>query len=258
MTCALELSRVEVERGGRRILSDVSLSVRPGEIVGLVGPNGAGKTTLLRAALGLQPRLSGEVSLGGRRLEALGEQERAALAGYLPQERRIAWNMPAWRIVALGAINKSPAAAHELALAQLADLEIESLAQRGVLDMSGGERGRVLVARLLATNAPLLIADEPAAGLDPDAQFLVAHRLRRQAEQGVAVIVTLHDLTLAARSCDRLAVLQDGRLRLCAAPEEALAPPILAEVFGLEGRVVSSPAGAVVAARRLTGDPTRT
>ena len=175
------------------------------------------------------------MSLAGRPLAALSEAERAGLAGYLPQERRVAWNMPAWRIAALGAGNRPPAEAHAVARAALAEVEADDLAERGVLQIPGGERARVLLARLLATRAPLLIADEPAAGLDPDAQFLSLERLRARAEAGAAVVVTLHDLTLAARACDRLAVPPRGSPRTLALPLEALSAEVLAEVFGLEG-----------------------
>jgi iron complex transport system ATP-binding protein len=251
VSLVLEIAGVTVRRAGHPVVSDVSLSVGEGEIVGLIGPNGAGKTTLLRAALGLQGLAEGVVRLGGRPIEGLGEQERAGLAGYLPQERRVAWNMPAWRIAALGSAGKPPAQAEQVARACLAELEIGSLAERGVLDMSGGERARVLLARLLATGAPLLVADEPAAGLDPDAQFLVLERLRARARAGAGVILTLHDLTLAARGCDRLAVLRHGRLHALGAPNEALSPQVLSEVFGLDGRLADSDAGPVIAARRL-------
>ncbi len=250
MTAALELTVVTVRLGARTILEDLSLSVAPGEVVGLVGANGAGKTTLIRAALGLARLTAGAVRLGGRDLVSLSERERAGLVGYLPQERRVAWNMPAWRIAALGAADRSPAEAQAAARACLDELEAGAIAERGVLDMSGGERARVLLARLLATRAPLLVADEPAAGLDPDAQFLCLERLRARAADGAAVVVTLHDLTLAARACDRLAVLHDGRLHALASPAEALSPIILAEVFGLEGSLVDSPAGPTLAARR--------
>jgi iron complex transport system ATP-binding protein len=250
MSAALELEGVSVRRGGRAILESVSLSVAAGEVLGLVGPNGAGKTTLLRAALGLQARSDGGVRLGGRPLEALGERERAAIAGYLPQERRVAWNMPARDIAALGAAALPPKEAKAVADACLAELEVGDLAGRGVLDMSGGERARVLLARLLATRAALLVADEPAAGLDPEAQLLILERLRARAEAGAAVIVTSHDLTLAARACDRLAVLHAGTLRTLAAPAQALSPEVLAEVFALEGALVEAPAGLTLAARR--------
>ena len=142
MTAVLEIEELAVRRGARAVLADISLSVTPGEMLGVVGPNGAGKTTLLRAALGLQPLSAGAVRLDGRPLASLGERERAAIAGYLPQERRVAWNMPAWRIAALGAPQLSPARAHKRALSALAETGLAGLAERGVRDMSGGERTR--------------------------------------------------------------------------------------------------------------------
>jgi len=250
MTAVLELTGVAVRRGTRTILADISFSVAPGEMLGLVGPNGAGKTTLLRAALGLQSLSAGDVRLGGHALASLGERERAAIAGYLPQERRVAWNMPARDIVALGAAALPPVQSRAIAEACLAELEVGALAGRGVLDMSGGERARVLLARLLATSAALLVADEPAAGLDPEAQLLILERLRRRAAEGAGVIVTSHDLTLAARSCDRLAVLHQGRLKVLAMPKAALSPQVLAEVFALDGALIETAAGLTLAARR--------
>ena len=251
MTARLEIVGLGAVERGRTILDSVSLSLDAEEVLGVVGPNGAGKTTLLRAALGLRGRTVGEVRLDGRRFEDIGQAERARLVGYMPQERRVAWNMPARDIAALGAPDCPPADARAIADACLAEMEIASLAGRGVLDMSGGERARVLLARLLATRASLIAADEPVAGLDPEAQFLILQRLRTRADAGAAVIVTLHDLTLAARACDRIAVLHHGRLVTVAPPADALSPVILAEVFGLEGALMDSPAGPTLAARRI-------
>jgi iron complex transport system ATP-binding protein len=250
VSAVLEIEAVTVRRGARVVIEDVTLSVAAGEVLGLVGPNGAGKTTLLRAALGLERRAAGAVRLAGRPLGELGEAERAAIAGYLPQERRVAWNMPAADVAALGAVGLAPPEGRRLALACLAELEVGPLAGRGVLDMSGGERARVLLARLLATRARLLVADEPAAGLDPEAQLLILERLRARAAEGAAVIVTSHDLALAARACDRLAVLHEGRLRALAEPRAALSREILAEVFALEGALIDSSAGPILAASR--------
>ncbi|HXQ09517.1 MAG TPA: ABC transporter ATP-binding protein [Caulobacteraceae bacterium] len=251
MTAALEIDGLGVQLGGRIVLTDVTLAVEPGEVVGVLGPNGAGKTTLLRAAIGLQARSAGVVRLGSRPLETLNERERAGLAAYLPQERRVAWNMPAWRIAALGAYDRAPVLAHALALEQLDALEIGDLAERGVLDMSGGERARVLLARLLVTRAPLLVADEPAAGLDPETQFLALMRLRERATAGAAVVVTLHDLTLAARFCDRVAVMDSGRIVAAGAPLGVLTPDLLAGVFALDGALVETEVGLVLAAQRV-------
>jgi iron complex transport system ATP-binding protein len=252
VTAAAELKSASVDLGGRPALIEASLKVAPGEIVGVVGANGAGKTTLLRALLGLARLSSGSAWLGGRPVQGLTELERAALAGYLPQERRVAWNMPAWRIAALGAVHRSPLEAHQRALAALAAVGVEALAERGVRDMSGGERARTLIARLLATGAPLLAADEPTAGLDPEASLRVMDVLASRAKAGTAVVVTLHDLTLAARACDRLAVLKEGRILAAAAPAAALSPDFLAEAFSLSGGLAETPAGVVLAAQRLS------
>jgi len=249
MSAALALDGAGVMLGGRPVLAGVDLEIHPGEVVGVVGPNGAGKTTLLRAALGLIKLSDGVARLAGREVTALTEAERASLAGYLPQERRAAWNLPAWRVAALGAWRVAPSEARTAALAAMAELGVAALAERGINDMSGGERARTLIARLLATGAPLLAADEPAAGLDPAAALLVMDVFRQRADKGAAVIVTLHDLTLAARACDRVAVMSGGRLAAVGVAAEALSPAVLAEVFALEGALANTDAGPVLAAR---------
>jgi iron complex transport system ATP-binding protein len=251
VTAALELVGVSVAIGGREVLTAVSLSVAPGEIVGVVGANGSGKTTLVRAALGLVRLANGRALLAGRPVSSLAEAARAGLAAYLPQERRVGWSLPAWRVAALGAHQWPPAVARRRALDALGKVGMAPLATRGVLDMSGGEKARVLFARFLATGAPLLIADEPAAGLDPDAQLLVMELMREAAQAGAAVLVTLHDLTLASRSCDRIAVLDRGRLISLGGPRQALTPAVLGEAFGLEGAVADTAAGLAVHAKRM-------
>ena len=251
MTAALSLDAVSASIGGRAVIDGASLSVAPGELVGVLGPNGAGKTSLLRAALGLLKLSAGRAELAGRPVAGLSEAERAALAAYLPQDRRVAWNLPAWRIVALGAVLRPPALAEALARAALDRVGLTALSERGVLDMSGGERARVLLARLLAGQAPLLVADEAAAGLDPEAQLMVMDIFRREAGEGRAVLTTLHDLTLAARYCDRVVVLDGGRIVADGPPRDAIRADILAQVFGLQGALADSPAGPVLAAGRL-------
>ena len=250
MTAALELAGVSVDIAGRRVVDGVSLTVAPGEVVGVIGANGCGKTTAIRAALGLIPLRTGEARLAGRRVSELSEADRARLAGYLPQERRVGWNLPAWRVAALGVPHLPPVKARAIAMDALAEVEMADLAERGVFDMSGGERARVLLARLVATGAPLLIADEPAAGLDPDAQFLIADLLRARAARGAAVLVTLHDLTLAARSCDRLVVMAKGRVVAAGRPRDVLTADVLATTFRLNGALVDTQTGLVVAAQR--------
>ncbi len=251
MTAAWTISAAKARQGGKLVLDAASLIAQPGEIVGVVGPNGAGKTSLLRAGLGLLPLIDGAAMLSGKRLDQLNAAQRAILVGYLPQDRRVAWNLPAEMVASLGAVDLPEAEALAVARDRLARVGAADLARRGVLDMSGGERARVLLARLLATRAPLLVADEPIAGLDPDAQLLTLELLRAEAAAGAAVVVTLHDLTLAARCCDRLAVIDSGRVVAEGAPSVALSPEILARVFKLDGALMETPAGPVLAARRI-------
>jgi iron complex transport system ATP-binding protein len=244
------LSDITARQGRKTVLETASLTVAAGEVVGVVGPNGAGKTSLLRAGLGLLPLTVGEARLSDRPVAALKPDERARLVGYLPQDRRVAWNLPARMVAALGATDLADAAAGALALECLSRVGAAELADRGVLDMSGGERARVLLARLLATRAPLLVADEPVAGLDPDAQLLTLDLLRTEAAKGAAVVVTLHDLGLAARSCDRIVVVSHGRIVAEGPPREALSRSVLGQVFHLDGELLETEAGPVLAARR--------
>ncbi|MEJ2814346.1 ABC transporter ATP-binding protein [Caulobacter sp. CCG-8] len=250
MTAAWTIEGAKARRGKALVLDGASLTVAAGEVLGVVGPNGAGKTSLLRAGLGLMPLEAGSALLAGRPVGSLNPVERARLVGYLPQERRLAWNLPARDVAALGAPDLPPEQALAVARERLERVGVAALADRGVLDMSGGERARVLLARLLATRAPLLVADEPVAGLDPDAQLLTLDLLRAEAASGAAVVVTLHDLGLAARTCDRVLVLDRGRVASQGAPVEALSPGVLASVFRLDGALIDTPAGLVVAARR--------
>ncbi|MDO9337210.1 MAG: ABC transporter ATP-binding protein [Caulobacter sp.] len=236
--------------GGRPVLQGVSLTVAPGEMVGVIGPNGAGKTTLLRAGLGLLPLQAGQVRLAGKPLADLKPAMRARAAGYLPQERRVGWNLAAMRIVELGAPDLPEGQARALAAACLHRVGLAGFEARGVLDLSGGERARVLLARLLATRAPLLVADEPTAGLDPDAQFLALDLLAKEAARGAAVVVTLHDLGLAARVCDRLIVLHAGRVAADGPPRQMLTPATLRIVFGLDGAFIDTEDGPVLVTRR--------
>ncbi len=247
---AWAFDNLSARQGSRLALDGATLAVAPGEVVGVLGPNGAGKTTLLRAGLGLMKAEGGEARLSGKPVASLGEAERARLAGYLPQERRVGWNLAAAKIAALGAPDLPPAKAQEIALRCLIRVGLEGFAARGVLDMSGGERARVLLARLLATRAPLLVADEPAAGLDPDAQLLTLELLREEAARGAAVVVTLHDLTLAARACDRLVVLHGGKVVSEGPPREALTRRVLRDVFRLDGDLIETPAGLTLSAVR--------
>lgn len=249
----LELRGAVARLDGRVVLDRVDLGVNPGEIVALVGPNGAGKSSVIRALLGLIPLQCGQALLGGQTVVSLSSRARSERAAYLPQERRIAWNMAAVEIAALGAPFLPGALAISRAQEALAAVGAGALADRGVAEMSGGERARVLLARALVCKAPALLADEPIAGLDPDAQLLVLDLLRERARSGQAVLVSLHDLTLAARHADRVIVIDRGRIVADAAPATALSVERLAETFAINGRWIESPSGPLLDLCRRQG-----
>ena len=251
----LSLVNATARLGGRTVLDGVDLSVAAGELVAVVGPNGAGKSSAIRALAGLLPLSAGHALLGGDDVASLTPGERAARAAYLPQERRIAWNLPAIEVAALGAPFLTDAL--ERARAALDEVEAGHLADRGVAEMSGGERARVLLARALATGARALLADEPTTGLDPEAQLMVLERLKARARAGQGVLVSLHDLALAARFADRIVVLDAGRVVADAAPLAALTPAVMAATFGLAGRWVEGPDGPLLSSGRYSaGSPT--
>jgi iron complex transport system ATP-binding protein len=239
---------VTVTRGPCPVVDQVTVEIGAGECVGLIGPNGAGKTTLMRAALGLVPS-EGRITLGGRPLAELPSRARAHAAAFLPQEREIAWPLSVEALVALGrlphlppgrGLGPSDRAAIEAALERM---DLDALRSRPATELSGGERARVLIARALAQAAPLLLADEPASGLDPAHQLQLMAVLRGLAAEGRGVLVSLHDLGLAARWCDRLFLMHRGRLVATGTPAEVLTVERLRAVYGIEAQVRQEASG---------------
>jgi iron complex transport system ATP-binding protein len=236
---ALAASNVTVRFGATAIVRDANLALNAGELVAMVGPNGPGKTTLMRALAGLASA-EGSIALGGKRLAELSARERARAIAYLPQGHIFHWPMAVASIVMLGraphadafsATTAEDRAAVERALALT---ETAAFAGRAVTTLSGGERARVALARALATQAPVLLADEPTAALDPRHQLTVMELLRQAAHAGGAVLAIMHDLTLAARFADRIVVMDRGAIVADAPPADAMSPERLATVFGIE------------------------
>ena len=233
----LAAQQLEVTLSGRTVLHDVSLSLPSGQLVALVGPNGAGKTTLLRALAGLVSS-TGTIEVGGDHLSSLSLRERAKRFGYLPQGHLVHWPLPAKDVVALGRYphgatdpaRLSPRDEQAVLRAMQATNVVE-FSERPVTELSGGERSRVALARVLAVEAPVLLADEPTASLDPRYQIDVMINLRGAADRGVLVVVVTHDLGLAARFADTVLVLSDGRLVAQGKPAQALSEQVMADVF---------------------------
>lgn len=245
----MRLSGLSLSRGAVPVLDRIDLDVGPGEFVGLLGPNGAGKTTLLRAALGLLP------TTGRSSLAALAPDARARKAAYLPQGRDIAWPMPVEAVVALGRIAHPDAGAprdHPAVHDALRALSLTALRHRDATTLSGGEQARVLIARALAQDTQLLIADEPIAGLDPAAAIGVMDLFAGLARQGRGVVASLHDLGLAARHCTRLVVLDGGRIVADGPPAAVLTPDLLARVFGIAAHLADGPDGPIFQPLRVT------
>lgn len=250
---ALTLDRVTLDLRGRRVLADACARFAAGRITVILGPNGAGKTSLLRAAAGLIAPSAGKIAIDGRAIAAMRRDDRARTIGYLPQSGDVAWNMPARDVVALGRLPHRAGVGEDLAavLAAMAATDTERFAERRVGELSGGERARVLLARVLAGEPQWLLADEPLASLDPAHQLDLLDRLRGQAARGVGVVVVLHDLVQAARVADEIVMLRDGRVFASGPPDEVLTPPHLRDAFGVDvlliadaqGRMLPVPAG---------------
>ncbi|AAL51841.1 metal chelate transport ATP-binding protein [Brucella melitensis bv. 1 str. 16M] len=239
----LSVKNLDVILGGKRALADASFETKGGEFIGLVGPNGAGKTTLLRAIAGLVAS-SGQVSLAGRDLRHMGAAEKARSLAYLPQERDVAWPVSVHMLVSLGRSALKPVFAgldrqDEAIIEAVMDrMDVSRFGERSVMELSGGERARVLIARVLAQDTPVILADEPVAGLDPAHQLTLMETFAELAREGRTVIASLHELSLAAQHCSRLILLDHGCMAADGTPAEVFTPQRLRDVYGIRARIM--------------------
>ena len=248
---SLSASGLRVRFGDKTVLDGIDVAFESHQVTAVVGPNGAGKSTLLTALAGLRRSEDGRVHLGGEDIYTLRPRARAQRIGFLPQIPEVAWAVDARTLVGLG---RTPyigarglsAADDAIVYEALAATGATALAERNVLTLSGGERGRVLLARVLAGEPEWLLADEPLTGLDPGVQLDVADLLRGMAHGGRGVIVTLHDLHMALRMADRVLVLSGGRVLTDGAPAAALTPEILSQAYGVAARMWAGDAGPVI------------
>lgn len=228
---------VGVDLDGATVLDGVTLDVVPGEVLVLVGPNGAGKSTLLGVLSGERRPTRGAVSLAGRELQGIRESELARLRSVLTQENQVSFPFRVAEVVAMG---RAPWAREvesrddEIAVSQAMDAaDVTHLAARRYTQLSGGEKARVSLARVLAQATPVVFLDEPTASLDLRHQEDVMRVARSLADAGKAVVVVLHDLSLASAYADRLALLSAGRLDALGAPAEVLTEERIERVYGL-------------------------
>jgi iron complex transport system ATP-binding protein len=244
----LEIENICVNYGRHSALDDVSLKVHPGEIVALIGPNGAGKTTLIRAVSGVQSMKSGIVRILGQDLLTIPVRERARLLAVVPQARNLP---PAFTVYEstlmgrtpyLGWLGQAGTADRERALHALESTQLQELSSRRVGELSGGEQQRVLLARALAQETPVLLLDEPTTHLDLQHQSRLLNLVRSLAsERQLSVLMALHDLNLAGLYADRVALLVNGHLQACGTPHEVLTEKTLAEVYRIPVHVVTHP-----------------
>ena len=247
----LSCSNLGVVIGSKTILADVSLSIEVGKVTAIVGPNGAGKSTLLSCLAGLRDPSSGTVALDAASLGAMKQRDRARRLAFLPQTPEIAWSVEARTLIELGRTpfvgargqTEADRAAVDRAMASANVTEFE---HRIVDTLSGGERARVLIARALAGEPEWLLADEPLTGLDPAHQLDAAALFRRLADDGVGVVVTLHDLSMALRMSDRIIVLAEGGVLADEPPANALTPEVLGRAYGVEATLTQGPGGPLI------------
>lgn len=235
----IRIDHLSVQLGRHPAVTDISLRLEPGALVGIIGPNGAGKSTLIRAMLGLVKHAAGSVSIDGSDLALLTRREVARQIAYLPQGQTLHWPLSVERLVALGRmphmgplsrVSARDEAAIDDALRRADALHLKG---RTATELSGGERARVMLARALAVGAPGLIADEPLAALDPGHQIDVMDLLKAEARAGSLVITVLHDLGMAVRYCDRLVLMDRGRIVADGKPLDVLTEQTLASVYGI-------------------------
>jgi iron complex transport system ATP-binding protein len=245
----LVANNVSVTAGEATLVQDASLSLTTGELIAVLGPNGAGKTSLLRALLGMTALAGGSAQLDGQDCASLPATERAKLVSYLPQRRPLAWPNKVRDIIALGrfahgaALGRLGPQDSDAVAAAIAACSLEDFADRSADTLSGGEIARVHFARAIAASAPLLIADEPTAALDPLHQLGIAKLIRDFVDSGGGALVVLHDVALAARFADRLIWMRGGHIVADGSPAETLNAELMRDVYGVSAHVAQDANG---------------
>lgn len=244
----LEVRNLVKEFGGIRAVDDCSFDVRAGSITGLIGPNGAGKSSLIKVAAGLVRPTKGQVTYQGRPLHSLDERERGREIAVMSQNPEMGFGFRVYDVVAMGRyphrrrFQPLGAADHGVIREVMEITGVWELRERLLPTLSGGERQRVFLARALAQSPKLLFLDEPTANLDIRYQLEILQIIRRlNRERGITVVLAIHDLTLALRACDDVAVLTRGRLAAAGPAACVLTEELVRDVFGVDARVGRDP-----------------
>jgi iron complex transport system ATP-binding protein len=244
----MKIEGLSVSYGARRVLNDISLDIRAGEVLALIGPNGTGKSTLIRAVSGVIPVQAGKVGVDGEDLLAMSAMQRARFLAVVPQVAFLPPAFTVWETVLLGRtpylnfLGQVSLKDEEIARLALQKVDALELAERRVGELSGGEGQRVLLARALTQSTPILLLDEPTVHLDLQYQvhlMEIVHLLAHK--DGLAVLIALHDLNLAARYADRVALLVAGELKAAGTPRQVLTPEIISMAYNLPVKVVPHP-----------------
>ena len=236
----LTLDKLSVFRGDCPVVDSVSLALEHGDFIGLIGPNGAGKTSLMRAALGILEHK------GSSSLAVMPQSDRAKQAAWLPQDREIAWGLSVRDLVGLGRLPFGSIQKHDRHVeAAIIKMELATFSDRIATQLSGGEQARILIARALAQDTPILLADEPTASLDPANQISTLKTFSTLAQAGRGIIASIHDLGLAARYCTKLALLHRGKLIAFGSADAVLTPDNLRTVFSIEAHYEKTKEGII-------------
>ena len=248
---------LKVVRGGRPVVSDACCRIRKGQLTAICGPNGAGKSTLLMSLAGLVAPCEGEVSIEGQPIGQLTPRERARLIGFLPQQAEAAWDVDVRTLISLGRLPwravpgrpvRAKVDADRAAIASaISDMQLEGLADRPVSRLSGGEKARTMMGRVLAGDPRYILADEPFASLDIGHASDLVRLMKMQASRGLGLAVVMHDLALAMNHADRVIVLDRGRIVADAPPDDALSEEAIARVWKARVRWLGEPGSRALA-----------
>lgn len=259
----LQGTRLSLQIAQRQIVDQVDIDIGDGEMVGLIGPNGAGKTSLLRLLANLQKPDSGHVELNHAAITTINRRQLAQTLGYLEQGAPAHWPLQVRRLVELGRLpylnpwQSLSAQDRQIVDQAMQQAEVDTLAERIVSTLSGGERLRVLIARMFATQPTVILADEPIAALDPYHQLHTMELFSDHCQRGGSAVIVMHDLNMAARFCHRLVLLDQGRISAEGTPAEVLQPERLASVYGIQTELVEHSSGLTVLPQRRIQPGTR-